>query len=97
MTPCPIRYSISSATEELQDFSYWSIPCNGNLRQLEAARRSSIETLRSSAASRIGLSLTLYQQFDPLGIHFQAEIAIPIGDNTPASNYRNAVPRWSLL
>jgi len=74
--------------EELEQFHYWAIPCNGNLRQLEAARRSSIETLRSSPASQIGLSLTLYHQFDPLGVQFQAEIAVPIGDNTPLSNYR---------
>ena len=74
--------------EKLEQFHYWAIPCNGNLRQLEAARRSSIETLRSSPASRIGLSLTLYQQFDPLGVQFQAEIAVPIGDNPPLSNYR---------
>jgi hypothetical protein len=74
--------------EDLQQFHYWAIPCNGNLRQLEAARRSSIETLRSSPASRIGLSLTLYHQFDPLGVQFQAEIAVPISDNTPLSNYR---------
>jgi hypothetical protein len=74
--------------EELQQFHYWAIPCNGNLRQLESARRSNIETLRSSPASRIGLSLTLYQQFDPLGVQFQAEIAVPISDNTPLSNYR---------
>ena len=74
--------------EELQQFHYWAIPCNGNLRQLEAARRSSIETLRSSPAGRIGLSLTLYHRFDPLAAQFQAEIAVPIGDNTPLSNYR---------
>ena len=74
--------------DELEPFHYWAIPCNGNLRQLEAARRSNIETLRSSPAGRIGLSLTLYQRFDPLGVQFQAEIAVPISDNTPPSNYR---------
>ena len=74
--------------EKLEQFHYWAIPFNGNLRQLEAARRSSIETLRSSPASRIGLALTLYQQFDPLGVKFQAEIAVPTGDNPPLSNYR---------
>ena len=74
--------------EELQDFRYWSIPCNGNLRQIEAARRSSIDRLRDSAATRMGLSLMLYHQFDPLGTQFQTEIAIPIGNNTPASNYQ---------
>jgi hypothetical protein len=75
-------------TEELQDFYYWAIPCNGNLRQIEAARRSSIDRLRSSAATRIGLSLMLYHQFDPLGTHFQTEIAIPVGNNAPLSNYQ---------
>lgn len=74
--------------EELQDFSYWAIPCNGNLRQIEAARRSSIDRLRSSAATRIGLSLMLYHQFDPLGTYFQTEIAIPVGNNAPLSNYQ---------
>ena len=74
--------------EELQDFSYWAIPCNGNLRQIEAARRSSIDRLRSSATTRVGLSLMLYHQFDPLGAQFQTETAIPIGNNTPTSNYQ---------
>ena len=74
--------------EELQDFTYWAIPCNGNLRQIEAARRNSIDRLRSSAASRVGLSLMLYHQFDPLGTQFQSEIAIPVGNNTPTSNYQ---------
>jgi len=74
--------------EELAGFGYWAIPCNGNLRQLEAARRSSIETLRSNAAARIGLSLTLYHRFDPFAAQFQSEIAVPVNDNPPASNYR---------
>ena len=74
--------------EKLQNFKYWAIPCNGNLRQLETARHSSIETLRSSTATRIGLSLTLYHKFDPLGTQFQSEIAVPIIDNAPLSNYQ---------
>jgi hypothetical protein len=74
--------------EELQDFSYWAIPCHGNLRQLEASRRSAIEALQATAAGALGLALTLYHKFDPVGSHYQAEIAIPISDNTPASNYR---------
>jgi hypothetical protein len=73
--------------EQLQDFAYWAIPCNGNLRQLEAARRTSIETLRGAASTRLGLALTLYHQFDPLAAQYQAEIAIPVGDNPPDSNY----------
>ena len=75
--------------ETLQNFSYRAIPCNGNLRQLEAARRSSIETLRESAASKAGMSLALYHRFDPLAPQYQAEFAIPVGENAPASNYRS--------
>jgi effector-binding domain-containing protein/uncharacterized protein YndB with AHSA1/START domain len=79
---------VIAGPEELEDFGYWAIPCIGNLRQLEAARRSSIETLRGNAAARIGLSLTLYQGFDPYAAQFQAEIAVPVNDNPPPSNYR---------
>lgn len=74
--------------ETLQNFSYWAIPCNGNLRQLESARRSAIETLRASAASRAGMSLTLYRRFDPFAAQYRAEIAVPISETTPASNYQ---------
>jgi len=74
--------------EELESFGYWAIPCIGNLRQLEASRRGSIETLRSNAAARIGLSLTLYHRFDPFAAQFQAEIAVPVNDNAPPSNYQ---------
>ncbi len=74
--------------EELQAFNYWSIPCNGNLRQLEAARRSSIETLQGTGADKVGLALTLYHQFDPLATQYQAEIAVPVGNSTPLSNYK---------
>lgn len=77
-----------SGSEELQDFNYWAIPCNGNLRQLEAARRPGVETLQNVLGSNAGLALTLYYQFDPLGSHYQAEIAVPVADNTPLSNYR---------
>jgi uncharacterized protein YndB with AHSA1/START domain len=75
--------------EELQDFSYWAIPCNGNLRQLETARRASIETLRAAADTRLGLALTLYHHFDSRAAQYQAEIAIPIIDNRPGSNYQS--------
>lgn len=77
-----------AGTEELESFTYWSIPCNGNLRQLEASRRSSIDALRANAAARIGLSFTLYHRFDPYASQFQAEIAVPVSDHPPASNYR---------
>ncbi len=73
--------------QELEDFSYWAIPCNGNLRQLEATRQANIETLTAAAAGKTGLALTLYQQFDPQASHYRAEIAIPVTDNTPPSNY----------
>lgn len=73
--------------QELEDFSYWAIPRNGNLRQLEAARQSDIETLQAAARGKTGLALTLYHQFDPLSSNYQAEIAIPVTDGTPLSNY----------
>lgn len=73
--------------EDLQDFSYWAIPCNGNRRQLETARRSSTESLRAAAGGSTGLALTLYHRFNPLASHFQTEVAIPINDHTPQSNY----------
>ena len=77
-----------AGNEELQDFNYWAIPSNGNLRQLEAARRPGVEILQNVLGSNAGLALTLYYQFDPLGSHYQAEIAVPVADNTPLSNYR---------
>ncbi len=77
-----------NGSEDLQDFSYWAIPCNGNLRQLEASRRTGIEALQTAAGGGIGLALTLYHNFDPVGSQYQAEIAIPISEQTPASNYR---------
>lgn len=73
--------------EDLEDFSYWSVPCNGKLRQLEAARPSAIETLTRAAEGKTGLALTLYHRFDPHAGDYQAEIAIPVGADTPASNY----------
>jgi len=73
--------------EVLEDFSYWSILCNGNLRQLEASRQPAIETLTTAAAGKTGLALTLYHQFDPQASNYQAEIAIPVSDGTPQSNY----------
>jgi uncharacterized protein YndB with AHSA1/START domain len=76
-----------AGNEDLQNFSYWAIPCNGKLRQLETARKSGIATLRAAAAGSNALALTLYHQFDPLAAHFQAEIALPIGDHPPLSNY----------
>ena len=72
----------------LDAFNYWSIPCHGNLRQLESARRSSIETLRAAAGPAIGMSLTLFQDFDPDSGDYRAELAIPVLDNMPVSNYQ---------
>ncbi len=77
-----------SGTEALQDFSYWAIPFSGNLRQLEAARRSSIETLRAAAGSHVGLALTLYHHFDSRAASYEAEIAIPAVGEKPVSAYR---------
>ena len=73
--------------EDLEDFSYWAIPCNGKLRQLEAARPSAIDTLYRAADGKTGLALTLYHRFDPYQGDYRAEIAIPVAATTPASNY----------
>ncbi len=73
--------------QELENFSYWAIPCNGNLRQLEAARQPAIESLNAAAAGKSGLALIIYHQFDPLASSYRAEIAIPITDGAPSSNY----------
>ena len=73
--------------EQLEDFSYWSIPCNGNLRQLEAARDNSLEALMQAAGDNTALSLTIYRNLDPLAAHYQAEVAIPVASSTPDSNY----------
>ena len=74
--------------EELQDFSYWSIPCSGNLRQLEAGRSANIATLRAAAKTQLGMSLTLYHHFDSRASRYQAENAIPVIDDRQGSNYR---------
>jgi hypothetical protein len=73
--------------EQLEDFSYWSIPCHGNLRQLEASRDASLESLQRAAAGKTGLGLTLYQGLDPLAAYYRAEFAIPVASTTPTSNY----------
>lgn len=73
--------------QQLEDFSYWSIPCNGNLRQLESARQPGIDALFAAAAGKSGLALMLYHQFDPQASNYRAEIAIPVSDDTPGSNY----------
>ncbi len=73
--------------QTLDDFGYWSIPCNGNLRQIEAARQSSIDTLMTAARGRHGLAFTLYHRFDPMAAGYRAEFAIPVIEKTPQSNY----------
>ena len=73
--------------QKLDDFSYWSIPSNGNLRQLEASRQPNIDALTAAAGGKSGLPLTLYHGFDPMASDYRAEVAISIGDATPASNY----------
>lgn len=73
--------------EDLDDFSYWAIPSHGNLRQLEAARPSALETLTRAAEGKTGLGLTLYHRFDPLAVIYHAEIAIPLSTATPGSNH----------
>lgn len=76
-----------SGIEELDNFSYWAIPCHGNLRHRETTRRSSIDTLEAAAGGTSGLPLTLLHQFNPTDMKARAEVAIPITEKTPASNY----------
>ncbi len=73
--------------EELADFFYWAIPLQGNLRQLETARKGDIATLEAAAEGQAGLPLCLYHHFDPGQLKYDAEIAIPVAENAPASNY----------
>lgn len=73
--------------ETLAHFSYWAAPCKGNLRQLEAARRAAVESLRAAAKGATGLAFTLYHHPDALAAEYDAEIGIPISERTPKSNY----------
>ncbi len=73
--------------ETLEDFSYWAVPFRGNLRQLESTRRTGLDALKAAAGGKTGLALTLYRNLDPLISDYQAEIALPITDHTPSSNY----------
>ncbi len=76
-----------SGEETLEDFGYWAVPFRGNLRQLEATRKSGIEVLQAAAGGKAGLPLTLYRNLDPLAVDYQAEIALPIADQAPVSKY----------
>ncbi len=73
--------------EQLDDFSYWAVPFRGNLRQLETTRKSGIEALQSAAGGKAGVPLALYRGLDPMAADYQAEIALPIADQTPQSKY----------
>ncbi len=73
--------------ETLEDFGYWAVPFRGNLRQLETTRKSAIDALQAAADGKAGLPLTLYRNLDPMAVDYQAEIALPIADQTPRSNY----------
>lgn len=74
-------------SEELEDFNYCSIPFHGNLRQLETARRTNIETLQTATRGKSGLAFCLFNRLDPLATDYHGEIAVPVADATPASNY----------
>ncbi len=73
--------------ETLEDFNYWAVPFRGNLRQLESTRKSGIDALQAAAGGKAGLALALYRNLDPLATEYQAEIALPVADQTPLSNY----------
>ena len=73
--------------ETLDDFNYWAIPFNGKLRQLESIRQQQIDALESASDGHSGVPLTLLYQFEANTIDFNAEIAIPVANSAPLSNY----------
>ena len=71
----------------MDSFIYWAIPFQGKLRQLETARPVNVAALQKATAVADGLSLTIYYRLNPFDTEFQAEIATPISEGTPSSNY----------
>ncbi len=73
--------------ETLDDFHYWAIPFNGNLRDLESNRKTSLATLESAAGADVGLGLTIYREIDNQQAHFRAEFAVPVPGTLPECGY----------
>jgi effector-binding domain-containing protein len=73
--------------ESLDKFQYWSIPFNGNLREMLAIRNPGLIALETAAGENAGLGLTIYAQIDWHQAHYRGEIAIPVTELSPQSNY----------
>jgi hypothetical protein len=73
--------------ESLDNFQYWSIPFSGNLREMQAIRKSGLIALESAAGENAGLSLTIYSEIDWQQLHYRGEIAIPVTESSSESNY----------
>ena len=78
---------VFSGSESLDNFQYWSVPFSGNLRELQASRKSSLNSLGAAAGASGGLGLTLYNEIDWQQTHYNAEIAMPVAKSSPGSNY----------
>ncbi|MFT5740330.1 MAG: effector-binding domain-containing protein [Planctomycetota bacterium] len=73
--------------DTLEGFSYWGIGLNGNLRQLETSRKSSIDSLEAAANGLSGLPLTFHHKLDAAQVEYQVEFALPVATSTPQSSY----------
>ena len=76
-------------SESLDNFQYWSIPFSGNLRDMQAIRKPGIIALETAAGENAGLGLTIYRQNDWRQSHYRGEVAIPVNESSPNSNYAN--------
>ena len=73
--------------ESLDNFQYWSIPFSGNLRDMQAIRKPGLIALETAAGENAGLGLTIYRQNDWRQSHYRGEVAIPVNESSPKSNY----------
>jgi effector-binding domain-containing protein len=73
--------------ESLESFQYWSIPFNGNLRDLQASRKTSLASLEAIAGKGGGLGLSIYREIDWQQTHFSGEVAIPVSKSSTTSIY----------
>ena len=84
--------------ESLESFQYWSIPFSGNLRDLQASRKTSLSSLEAIAGKGGGLGLSLYRRIDWRQTHYSGEVAIPVSKTstsirTPISTIFCAIER----
>jgi hypothetical protein len=73
--------------ESLENFQYWSIPFNGNLREMLSIRKPGLIALETAVGENAGLGLTIYSQIDWRQAHYRGEVAIPVTELSSQSNY----------